>query len=149
MQKYLFTCRSFDHKYRINQIFPLLSAKKQVFTLWRCKLSLFTSRLTIATPQDKNLFLHFKKWEYLECVIIFESIVLVIYLCFKIYFPIDDHCTISPIKQNRVFFLHDALALIDQLSLSVICQLPRNHFLFFLNFCKISLRSRFFGLCVW
>ena len=37
---------------------------------------------------------------------IFESIVFVIYLCFKIYFPIGYHCTISSIKQNSMLFIY-------------------------------------------
>ena len=28
----------------------------------------------------------------LECILVFESITLVIYLCFKIFFPIVHHC---------------------------------------------------------
>ena len=43
---------------------------------------------------------------FLLCSIISESIVFVIYLCFKMYFPIGYHCTISLIKQNSVLFIH-------------------------------------------
>ena len=34
---------------------------------------------------------------------------MVIYLCLKIYFPIDHHCTTSSMKQNCVFFPHGDL----------------------------------------
>ena len=38
--------------------------------------------------------------------IIFESTVMVIYLCLNIFFPIDHHCTTSSMKQNCMLFPH-------------------------------------------
>ena len=40
------------------------------------------------------------------CDFIFELAVLVIYLCFQMYFSIGHHCMISSLKQNCLLFIH-------------------------------------------